>query len=341
MQQTSWLEHPQARRVLIALRRPSQSLARLRWRALALAVLCALVAAELAGRMLGLHTPVLYEKTSYGYRPLPNQRIMRFGHRIEYDQNGLRSEPVSALPEAGSRRVLFLGDSIVNGGARIDQASTIPYLVRDAMSSRGRPVEVLNAATPGWAIANEARWFHRHGVMGASQVVLVTNTYDFFQEEADADVVGQHPSFPERGPGLALIEIGLRYLWPRLAHVAEFQDPGADMHEASPVLMGQVLGDLRWIILRARSQSARALVVLVEPVLPLSASARALGEQALGALRAELALLDVPLIDTTDALRRAGGAAVFRDGLHPNAAGNAVIAGVIADTLDRPDGGGE
>lgn len=338
MHQTSSLENPRAERDALTLRPVWWIRPRGKW-AVVCALCAAVVLAELAGRAVGLHTPVLYEKTEYGFRPRPNQSIRRFGNVIDYDARGLRSAPVPLLPAAGTLRLLFIGDSIVNGGARVDQAATIPYLVQLAMSRPARTVEALNASSPGWAVSNAAGWFSRNGAFGAHYVVLVTNTFDLFQEEAANGVVGSHPAFPEHGPGLALIELFNRYLWPRLVKVEAFIDPGAEMNQTNGSITRRVLDDLRFILLRARAQGAIGVVVLVEPATPLSSSATTLGERALRDLRSELAGLDAPLIDTRDAVAAGGGAGLFRDGLHPTPAGNAVIAGVIAAELERAGGG--
>jgi hypothetical protein len=44
----------------------------------------------------GLHRPLLYETTSYGYRVQPDQQLQRFDNRISYNSFGFQ-EPVTAL----------------------------------------------------------------------------------------------------------------------------------------------------------------------------------------------------------------------------------------------------
>src|SRR5262252_4393364 len=58
-----------------------------------------LLVAELVARSAGLHTPVLYERTSYGYRVAPDQSLNRFGRAVEYNAHGLRSAPLAAPAE--------------------------------------------------------------------------------------------------------------------------------------------------------------------------------------------------------------------------------------------------
>lgn len=333
MLQPSWLESAQGKRLFFALRWPRRAFSGRVLQVLCVGALCGLCLAEGVGRWLGLHTPILYEKTSYGYRPQPNQNLKRFGNHVFYDVNGLRSPPPTAEPAPGSRRLLFLGDSIVNGGARVDQSLTIPYLVRDVVTKAVMTTEVLNASSPGWAVANEAAWLNRYGTFNAHHLILVINTFDLFQQAAPSDIVGSHPSFPEQGPGLAVVELVKRYLLPRLLRTADPYDPGAELRDASLATTGAVLGDLRWILLRARHQGAVGIVVLVEPALLLAPDASAMSNEALRQLRLTLAALQVALIETREPLLRAGGAALYRDGVHPTPAGNRIIAQVIAQHL--------
>src|SRR5215470_15025959 len=62
-----------------------------------------LLVAELLARSAGLHTPVLYQRTSYGYRVAPDQSLDRFGKAVAYNAQGLRSAPL-AVPAEGEVR---------------------------------------------------------------------------------------------------------------------------------------------------------------------------------------------------------------------------------------------
>ena len=108
-----------------------------------------LVVAEIACRAYGLHTPVLYEATPYGYRVRPNQDLRRFGNRVFYNAQGLRSEPAEPMPSAGVERVLCIGDSVTFGGTQTDQQDTYPYQLQGALRRRGLSAEVLNASAGG------------------------------------------------------------------------------------------------------------------------------------------------------------------------------------------------
>lgn len=299
-----------------------------------------LVTCELAGRVLGLHTPVLYKTTAYGYRVQPQQDIRRFGNRIYYDVYGLRSEGISVLPAPGVLRVLCLGDSITNGGAITDQDDTYPAQLQRLMTAGGRRVEVVNASAPGWAVANESGWLRENGTFGAHVVVLTIGTTDLFQEEALADIVDRHPSFPSQAPMLAIEELWLRYLMPRILRQSS-TDPGAErlLRPAAQATAAAASAVSRVITIAADVRLHDAIPVVlfveqpenVEPADAVTLKAKAgLSE----ALRTE----QVAFASTREAVRESGGQDLFRDMLHPNTRGNGVLAQVAAGLLeDIPD----
>ncbi len=290
-----------------------------------------LLVCEIAGRAAGLHTPVLYEATAYGYRVRPGQDIRRFGNRVHYDRFGLRSDSALPMPAADVLRVLCLGDSITNGGTLTDQSDTYPYLLQQQLRAGERKVEVLNASVPGWAVANESGWLRANGTFGAHVVLLTIGTSDLFQEKAGSEIVDHHPSFPSQAPALALEELWLRYVLPHLLRQS-FADPGTEaLPDASPApadIVTQALSIAEFV----RQQDAIPLVLYVERPGRLEpsdlhvAAAKALLFKALQQHR-------ISYLNTRDSFEQAGGASLFRDGVHPNADGNRVLARTAARLL--------
>jgi lysophospholipase L1-like esterase len=290
-----------------------------------------LAGGELAGRMMGLHTPILYQVTSYGYRIAPDQNIRRFGHRVFINHQGLRNEPIASLPTAGTLRILCLGDSITNGGAITDQDDTYPYQLQRLLTTGGRKAEVLNASAPGWAIANEAGWLRQNGTLVSQVVVLTIGTFDLFQERAGSEIVDDHPSFPSHAPAFALEDIVMRYLVPRLMR-RSVADPGAGLSaqslEEAKMNIARLLGMSE---LATRSGSIPAVLFVEQPDRlemsdPYTVSAKAMLFEA-------LKQHEIIFLDTRDRVESAGGALLFRDGLHPNSEGNRVLALVAAEML--------
>ena len=295
-----------------------------------LALLILVVAAELLGRWLGLHHPVLFERTEYGYRVKPNQDILRFGNRVFFNDLGLRSESTPASPSPGTIRVLCIGDSVTYGGATTDQARTYPYLLQEQL--KPQPVEVLNASAPGWAVPNELGWLKANGTLGSSFVVLTISTHDLFQQLAPSSIVGRHPSFPDHEPTLALEGVASRYLLPRVVPWITTLDPGVSRDGGwSDRGARLVLEDIEAFVRLVRAAGAR-------PVLLLSTEAIDPTEDGLAAvarrqLYEALSKLDVPILTIDAAIAREGRAALYRDTVHPNEHGNLVFAQAVAAYL--------
>lgn len=303
---------------------------------LAIAILIAAAACEIAGRAYGLHQPVIYEATAYGYRVAPNQDARRFGHGVRYNTLGLRNDAVTAVPSTGAMRVLCLGDSVANGGAITDQADTIPYRLEALLRQKHGRVEVLNASAPGWAIANELGWLSTYGTLDSQFVVLVISTHDLFQPLAASSVVDSHPSFPSRKPLLALEDIVGHYLLPMLMPADSAADPGAAGVAASGLQARKNRDDILAIDGIVRRGKGRLMVVFLEQGRDNS------GDTAtLGAKRELFSLLDrhaIPVVTLGSEVEIRGRDAMFRDDVHPNPVGNLAIAHAIARGLGSLSG---
>ena len=84
-------------------------------------------------------------------------------------------------------------------------------LLETGLRQQGFETQVLNASAGGWALENEAGWLCTHGLFGARILIIELGTHDLFQQFASGQIVGNHPSFPDRYPGLALIDVWSRY----------------------------------------------------------------------------------------------------------------------------------
>lgn len=304
-------------------------------RAVVLAVLLTVIG-EGVGRSNGLHHPVVYERTEYGYRALPNQDLRRFGNHVRYNEFGLRNEPVAALPAADATRVLCVGDSVANGGAITDQDQTISYQLAAILRQRHREAEVLNASAPGWAIANELGWLRTFGTFGSQRVVLIMSTHDLFQELAPAAVAGSHPSFPTEAPVFALQNVVVQYLLPRVFPEGGVRDPGAAGVESSERQARQNRNNVLAIADLVRSRGAGLIVVFLEQEGDNGRDSATLGAKRL--FFATMAQEGIPVVTLGHEVETIGRPAMFRDDVHPNPAGNRTIAEAIARELLKPEG---
>jgi len=297
------------------------------------------MSAELAARfILGLGEPPLYERSSeYGYRAIPNQDIRRFGNHIFYNAQGLRTEPISTKPSPGTIRILCLGDSITFGGVETDQVKTYPYQLQEILNRTGsKRFEVLNASTGNWALGNEEAYLRKEGIYSSQIVVLEHRTGNLFRAQSSGDIVGQHPSFPNHKPLLALEEGLFRYFLPRylpsLQTAQEPQLPARVQTGPSKRDLESNLASLERIAKLVRVQKARLIVFLIEQpdeFEPKDALTQ-LGKKELAKKAKEL---NITYADITSDFQKAGGKKLFRDEqdmIHPNPAGNTVMAKAVA-----------
>jgi lysophospholipase L1-like esterase len=178
-----------------------------------------LILVEIALRLLfGFGNPLLYlADPQIGYRLGPNQKVRRFGNRIEINEFSMRSGPILAERPDATLRVLMIGDSIVNGGWWTDQPNTLSEMLAVRLGKSGVPfphLEVLNASANSWAPRNELAYLKRFGLFEAQAVVLVINTDDLFATAPTPLPVGHDRNYPDRKPPLALVEAIHRLLPP-------------------------------------------------------------------------------------------------------------------------------
>ncbi len=181
------------------------------------ALVALLVSVELALRWgwgLG-NPPLLQADPAMGYRFRPNQDLQRFGNRIRYNRYSQRS--AALLPRSPERvRILLTGDSVLNGGARSDQSETIDAYMTAQWAAAGQAVETLNASASSWGIGNQLGYLETFGLFDSDLLIVTIGAHDLVQPTSTSELVGRHPSYPNRKPWLALQEAWTRYAWPRL-----------------------------------------------------------------------------------------------------------------------------
>lgn len=185
-----------------------------------LCVLC-LAGLELVARLwLGLGDPPLsIPDTEIDYIFAPNQDCNRFGNRIVYNNVSMRSEhDIDAAPKSGQRRVLLVGDSVVNGGVLTDQADLASSLLDAELRLKGLG-DAWNVSAGSWGPMNYAAYFRKYGTFGTTDLVLEVNCHDLWEDDPRQSAgcsVGKDVSSPDRKPLLACWEGFTRYLVPRV-----------------------------------------------------------------------------------------------------------------------------
>ncbi len=179
-------------------------------------IIVTLVAFEVLLRLLfGLGNPVLSQADTYtGYRFQPNQTLLRFGKRIEYNQYSQRSEPINLQKPEGTLRILMVGDSVLNGGNPIDQKHILTEQLEAKLKASGQPTEVLNASAGSWGIGNHLGYLKEFGIFNSDAVILQIGTHDLTQPTSTSERVGHDPNYPVHSLS-AIQEAFTRYIIPR------------------------------------------------------------------------------------------------------------------------------
>lgn len=293
---------------------------------IALAVaLVALGAAEMALRAaFGLGSPPLYVASeAYEYIQAPNQRLHRFGNLILTNERSMRSAPVD--PQA-CPVVLFIGDSVVNGGAPTDQDDLATTRIERALEQAGYPAaQVLNASAGSWGPDNAVAYLAEHADLEADLVVGVWSSHDAGDEMTHKEVVGRNVAFPERPPLSAIGEAAERYVQPRWKRLYKRVFRGekkrsvsksdAEEDEASTLNPG-------WAGMVA--YAAEREVPLLVYLHPETGEIRADRYDAEGReILDYLAAVGVPVVEGLEA---AADTSLYRDYIHPNEAGQRRMA---------------
>ena len=168
------------------------------------ALLLGLAIAEASARLLlGLGTPPLsITDPAIEYMFAPNQDVSRFGNRQLYNEYGMRSPSLRDVDHG--RRILVLGDSVINGGNLTDHQDLATTLATDEGTFYG------NVSAGMWGPANMRGWLERFGLLGSDTVILVLNSDDLNDVPTFSPLDPQ--THPKVRPTSALLEGIQKYL---------------------------------------------------------------------------------------------------------------------------------
>jgi hypothetical protein len=302
-----------------------------------LAVGVVIVATELVGRfVLGLGDPPLSmadPEIEYLFRPSASYR--RFGNDIVINRFSMRGDDFAAeRTNPNELRIAVIGDSIVFGGAQVaqDDVGTI-QLQRSLARRLDRPVVCANIAAGSWGPANMLAYVRKHGFFDADLLVVVVNSPDA------RDVPTFNPlttAVPTRSPICAIED--MVWIFRRYASLTTPKPTPKAERDAKTVEGIEDFGEL----LDECVATGKPVVVLqhlkrMELVLGPEP-----GHDELARVARER---DIPVFQLGPRLARAieEGTEVYRsDQMHPNAAGQAILAEmleeIVVDRLDLGDG---
>ena len=280
------------------------------------AILCMLalfVIGEGLVRLFGFTQFPLYSLDSLaGYRMKQSQSgVFRRRSHWAYDKNGMRRREAPLRLE---RAVILIGDSIVDGGSNLDQASTICEQLGARIAQPVYPV-----AAPGWSLANALAALPTiKGWEEAGHLVLILH-------ESDFDYVAQASSsygFPTQRAAFMVPWLIRRHLFIRNANRrgALLKD---DEFPFNPVLRDENIAQLQQLIGRTTAE----VIVIRYPKFDAEPEYDKFYGEICSAAGATL----IDLAKNPSWTEKC-----YRDAIHPNDLGCAVLADVIKKALE-PD----
>jgi hypothetical protein len=167
----------------------------------------------------GLGHPPLYNSSSvYEYMQKPNQHLRRFGNLYITNEYSMRNNGL----KDNAKEILFLGDSVINGGVLTDHYELATSIIQDSLNSLSyQSFQVLNISAGSWGPDNAVSYLEKHGNFDAAVIVAIFSSHDAGDTMTFEPIVGEHHSFPERKPLLATVELLDRYIFPRLKNAVE------------------------------------------------------------------------------------------------------------------------
>ncbi len=143
----------------------------------------------------------------YEYIVQPNQQGYRFGAKYFYNSYSQRC----AEPDSSKVKILGLGDSVLFGGATIDQDD-----IATSVFSKETGLQMLNISAGSWGPGNCAAYLMEHGLFDATQMFLLVSSHDATDNMDFVPVVGKSIHYPDKQFSSAWHELFIRYLFPRL-----------------------------------------------------------------------------------------------------------------------------
>lgn len=294
------------------------------------AITILIVVGELVARyVIGLGTPplsVAHDRIEYLFAP--DQDVQRFGNRQLYNEYSMRSPPLDAWGNA--RRVIVFGDSVLNGGNLTDHSRLGTTLASEA----DEDAIFANVSAGSWGPGNMLGYIETFGLFDADTVILVLSSHD----------AGDPPTFqpldpnthPTERPLSAIVEGWKRYTpryMPEALRNFLFPQPSFSPDAASPTPGLNGIEALPILLTRFAETGIEACIVFHATRNELQSSANAFEP-----IETVLARFEVPIVRMRALVARRGAFDdIFRDDIHINDAGQAVLADALIQCDDRAE----
>ena len=291
------------------------------------------VATEIGLRLiLGLgERPLYVPDAEIGYLLAPQQKLRRFGNRMEINQYSMRNSTLKTTKDSDRKRIVLLGDSVVNGSWWTDQMQTLSALVAKQLEKNNgeQSIEVLNVSANSWGPRNELAYLRRFGLFDADILVLIINTDDLFTAKPTSLAVGKSPSYPDKAPLLALTDLYQFYFAsPQpIPELEQLRQSETDKVEAN-------LAAIREIKAIAEKSNTKFMLAITPLLAEFKQGA---GENKMKARKRLQDLVQTENIEFIDFLKVWSDFPqpefLYRDHIHPSPQGNTKITETLTESL--------
>ncbi|PZO23477.1 MAG: lipolytic protein G-D-S-L family [Leptolyngbya foveolarum] len=278
------------------------------------------------------HPPLYIGDDRIGYLLAPNQKVRRFGNRIEINEYSMRAEAIAVkLPT--TLRLFLLGDSLANGGWWTDQKDVLSYRIahylQPNLPAPYQMIEALNASANSWGPRNELAYLDRYGLFDSTILLLLLNTDDLFGTPPTPLQVGRDRSYPAQKPFSAISEVLSRYLQKNqpIPGLKDIQNEGGDR-------VGKNLTAIDGIRQKAMDNGSQFILVLspLKREIPGPRDYELVARQRLKDWATDA---DVPYLDLlkTYQTHLPHADELYRDHIHLSPLGNELVGEAIADVI--------
>jgi hypothetical protein len=266
--------------------------------------------AEISISLLGItNFPLYVDSESLGYIPAPNQRGV-YWNGNDWVYNDLSMGTARRFQPSPRPVTLLIGDSVVNGDNWLRQNDRLGEQLEQVACGSVWPV-----SAGSWALLNELRYLKEHQALLSQidQIVFVLNSGDFVTASTWSSEL-THPTYRRM---FWLPYVVRRYV---LREVA----PPSQQHETD-----EWRAELSWLL---QSYSGRVVIALYPTRAEISDEilrARDLDRRATDIDSVASGRVEVLQV----ARDRRWSNSLYRDEIHPNAAGTKVLAEILSEMI--------
>jgi len=277
---------------------------------------------------LGLGSPALtVEHPRIEYMFAPNQEIKRFGNRFKTNPWGMRSENFPRWKLDHSQlRILVIGDSIVNGGHPTDHSRLATTIVQRTLEKQlNRSVVVGNISAGSWGPGNWLAYVQEFGFFDSDYFIIVAGSADYLDTPTFEPL--NPNTHPTRNPLCATSELFQRYL---AKYVPKFTSAPKSETTENDLADDIALEDLSQLILLAKRNVSKVGLIQYLARVEIIESQTANGYVEIKGVAESTR---IPSLDTRTWFKPENSSIDFRDEIHPNDAGQKLLAKAILTLL--------